>query len=175
MSDTRTANQDPSMGDFLSKATYYSLFAMVLLMPFWVAFGRAFFGVGGWGVFYTLPIAVLMVFPYHVLIAILAFIGKKSQASLLTAILLLSYYFFAIMSQLSFVDGGDTKESIGSVLTFGGIPEALNTAVFVTSAIGMIVAMIATVASLIKDIIDRKHQHAAIATPAETTTNTVSK
>ncbi|HEY0965583.1 MAG TPA: hypothetical protein VGE13_03835 [Candidatus Saccharimonadales bacterium] len=154
----QSTNPDPNMAELLRTATYFSLFVMIILMPLWFAFGRALFEVGGWGIFMTLPLAVILVFPYHILIAILAFLGKKRNLSGRSLTLILSYYLFAAMAQLSFVDGGDTTESVGSVFTFSGMPEVLNTFIFIVSLFGGIAAMIGIIVSLSKDIARRKHR-----------------
>lgn len=154
-----STNSDPSMREFLRTTTYFGLFPMIILMPVWFAFGRSFFGASGWGVFITLPLALIIILPYHIVIAVLAFLGKKVNFSKHSLNLLLSYYFFAIFSQLSFVDGGDTPESVGSALTFTGLPEMLNTGIFILSFFGGILAMIGVIISLTKDLRNRKRQH----------------
>ncbi len=175
MSRAIAASHDPSLSGLLRRVIYYSLFAMILVMPFWVAFGRAFFGAGGWGVFFTLPLAVLVVFPYHIIIAVLAFVGNKVKLSKFSITILVCYYFFALLAQLSFVDGGDTQESVGSAFTLAGMPDALNSTIFVISFGASTIAAVAIAVSLIKEVIDRRRKKSVATAPAETTTNAAAK
>lgn len=144
------------MNDAFGKAAFISLFPMIILMPLWIAFGRGFFGAGGWGVFLTFPIGVLIVFPYHILIAVLASLGRKAKQSLHMSVLLLVYYISAIIAELSLVDSGDTQESVGSALTFAGMPEGVNLALFAVSLLCGLVAMISIAVLLINDVIERR-------------------
>ncbi len=158
--------------------TFISLFPMILLMPFWIAVGRGMFGASGWLFFLTLPLAVVVILPFHILIAILALFGARAKLALSSAALILLYYLLAVGFELSLVDGGDTSESVGSALTFAGVPEGLNSVISFASFWGGIVVMISIVASLIREIIRRRRQAALQPTtimPAETTTTNGTK
>ncbi|HEY1085340.1 MAG TPA: hypothetical protein VGE34_01270 [Candidatus Saccharimonadales bacterium] len=134
------------------KVAYWSLIPMILVMPIWIALGRAFFGAGGWMFLVTLPLAAVIFFPYHILLVVLAFVNKKRELSEWAMLLLLTYYALAFTFQLSLVDGGDTKESVGSVLTFIGLPELMNTIIFALSFGGGFIVMITLVVVMSMDI-----------------------
>lgn len=96
-----------------------TLILSIPLVPIWVLLGRSIFGVGGWGQIGMIVTLVPAFFIYHiVLLAVVLSLSKKPvfiQKS--TSRLLAAYYGLHVLYQFSFVDGGDTPESVNSVLT----------------------------------------------------------
>lgn len=100
---------------------YRAVFVSAFIAPLWIGLGRGLFGVGGWGVIFTVPIMMPIAFAYHFLVLMTVGENKKSRATRLVsvhaAIAFAVYLLVVIMFEISLVDGGDTSESINSVLT----------------------------------------------------------
>lgn len=96
-----------------------TLILSIPLVPIWVLLGRSIFGVGGWGQIGMTFTLVPAFFVYHVvLLAVFLSLSRKPvfiQKS--TAKLLAAYYSLHVLYQFTFVDGGDTPESVKSVFT----------------------------------------------------------
>ncbi|MNH29377.1 hypothetical protein D3C79_896040 [compost metagenome] len=75
----------------------------------------------------TIGGAVVVILPYHIVMMTLALLGRRKYLSPWASRLLYGYYALLAITQLSLMDGGDTPESIGSVLTLVGVPEVFNT------------------------------------------------
>lgn len=135
------------------RIAFWSIFPAVLVVPVWFAFGRAFFGAGGWFLFYTTPAAVVAILPYQLILMVLALVGKKGYLSLWASGLLLAYYVLLFTLQMSLVDGGDTEASVGSVWTFAGMSEAMNGIIFGVSLFTGFAIMVALLVVLIIDTV----------------------
>ncbi len=134
------------------RIAYWSIFPAVLLAPAWLAIGRGFLGAGGWLFFYTIPAAAVIFLPFQLALMILTLVTKKRYLTRWSSISLYTYYVALIVLEISLVDGGDTQESLGSVLTFWGVPDILNAVIFSAAAIVVASAMIALVVFLVIDV-----------------------
>jgi hypothetical protein len=94
---------------------------MMIFLPLWVGFGRAFFGAMGW---YVIVLTVPILMP--ALLISLMDLRKRIDAngaketksvSQPQALLFLLLYLASFLFGLTLVDGGDTPESGGSALT----------------------------------------------------------
>lgn len=154
----------------IQRIAFWSVFPAVLAVPIFFAFGRILFGAGGWMIFMTMFGGLLILLPYHIILIVLALVGRRSYLSVIVTVLLMSYYLTIFVSQLTLVDGGDTDSSIGSVLTFMGLPSAINDSVFSVSMSVGVLLMIAVVIFQIISIVDtRKKKKAEQSTASQPT------
>jgi len=138
---------------------YKSLIPALILIPIWVAGGRGFFSVGGWGVLITIIYAVVLVFPYQLILLILSLVNKQKYLTKLASGLLYTYYGLLVLTQISLVDGGDTTESINSVLTKTGISEPLSEIIFSISFDALIGVMMILIIVMIVDTVQSRRAH----------------
>lgn len=133
---------------------FWSLIPAIAVIPLWITFAQMLFCGGGWllflMVYFILPVLVL----YHLVLSVLAFFGPiKFTLTKLSTIILGIYYVMAILLGVSRIDGGDTKESIGSALTFIGVPDSINLVLFYVSSFAVSVLMVGLLIFLIVDIV----------------------
>lgn len=143
------------------RIAYWSIFPAVLIVPAFFGMGRGLFGAGGWGIIVTVPLAVLFVFPYQLLLMILALFGTRGYLLKRTSLALFAYYSLIIITQLTFFDAGDTEESMGSVMTRIGLPEFLNEAISTVSLVAGFAVMVYLATILALDIEKARKKRAA--------------
>jgi hypothetical protein len=154
----RKPHTEPAdMPNIWRRIAFWSIFPAIIFAPLWFAFGRTTFDVSGWGLFYTLFGAIVFIFPYQLIVMILSLLGKKGYLSVGASVLVYVYYLLLIITQLSFVDGGDTLDSVKSVLTAAGVSEATNDVIGSVSWVGGLIVMVALIIVLIVDIIRNRH------------------
>lgn len=145
------------------KIAFWSLLPAIILVPAWVGFGRIFFGAFGWAGYVTGPFALIVLFPYHFVLVLLALAGKTVYLSLRTTRLLLVYYAALLINQLTMIDfaGSHDWNGVpafqGSVLTQRGVPEVVNNAFFgVSTAVGFILIAMLVVVLVIDAVENRR-------------------
>ncbi|HEY8992939.1 MAG TPA: hypothetical protein VIM37_03780 [Candidatus Microsaccharimonas sp.] len=135
---------------------YWSIFPAIILAPAWLAVGRSLFGVGGWGTLLTMFIAVIFFLPFQLLVLVLVKMAKQKYLSKWASGLVFAYYIILVINQISFVDGSDAPEDRGSVLTFMGVPSAVNQVLLTGSIVLVLVVMAALIGVLIRDLVRSK-------------------
>lgn len=97
------------------------MWPMVFLLPFWITFGRSYFGSGGWlafvSLFTTIPMLVVALIVINIIIHFNATYKLERLVTKPQAIVLALLYWCIFLYGIFIVDGGDTVESLGSVAT----------------------------------------------------------
>lgn len=89
---------------------------MILFLPFWLTIGRMLLGVGGWGIFFYIRVAVPALLVILPIIAYMAIVSTpKGGIRGYNAVVLWVTYALIFLQGFFAVDGGDTEESVGSV------------------------------------------------------------
>lgn len=128
---------------------------LLWLVIFWAFFGRLFFDAGGWLVivmfFTALPVAV----GYAIAFMIVLLVRQRKvgyRFNTLTTISVATMLISGFVYGFTIVDGGDTQESIASVLTrvagtgFGSPLSEISTMI---AAIAALVAVVSAIVSLV--------------------------
>lgn len=134
------------------RIAFWSIFPAIVYIPFWFAFGRESFGAGGWMGLFTIMVGLVVIFPYQLVVMALALMAKKQYLSRWASGLIYLYYTLQITLQISLVDGGDTTQSVGSVLTFKGVPDLANNVIYGMSLTTGLVVMVALIVIMIMDV-----------------------
>lgn len=156
--------------------------AYLIILSLWVAFGRVFFGLGGWGILLSIFMILPALLGYMLVISVILYI-KSRKLYLMSKIV--RYIFIAILvcmfvAGLTLVDGGDTVESVNSILTFltGANHGSTDNMMFEISegltAASMIVGSALIMISIIVLAID-KGEKLSISTPPSDVKGTVIK
>lgn len=99
----------------------YVPIACLCILPVWVGLGRIFFGVGGWLILATLFLLTPVLFFILAVLSVLTLTRQDVRAtSKLTpaeSLLWIGVIVSSILFELTLIDGGDTQESVNSVLT----------------------------------------------------------
>lgn len=154
----------PTQATTWGKVAFWSLIPAIILVPLWITFGRAIFGVSGWNMlifaFTLLPLSL----GFHILVEILAWFGPVKRSLSNKATLFLGIYYIAIfLFGLSVIDYSDVMNSENSGLMVLGLSEVFTNVVTALSAIVAVGAAITLVVLLIRDIV--KSRKAKIQTP----------
>lgn len=91
-----------------------------LAAAMWVGFGRALFGAGGWLTLITFLMWMPAIFVFGLVVGVITSIRYKKTGYVFSKLVSRLYIaLFAALFILGFtlVDGGDTEESVGSLLT----------------------------------------------------------
>ncbi len=154
------------------KASWYLPIICLVFLPWWVALGRSIFDVGGWLILATLfLIAPVLVIALVILLPVTLLRKDVKAARSLQPIetgLWIALLVSGIVYELTLMDGGDTEESLNSVLTkYGGhgldtISGVLCTASFWVGA----AALIGLFAYNVYRYVHLKYHPATAATPA---------
>ncbi len=142
----------PASTSRFQKFHFWFLIPAIIIVPVWVGLGRTLFEVGGWGEFLTIIFYAPVLFVYHIVLLTLTLVKdwRRRAVHLSTMWLLTAYYVLAFINQLAFIDGGDTLESVNSVLTkWFGLSENVSTFIFEASFYSGIIIAIATVVNII--------------------------
>lgn len=131
---------------------YYFLIPAVLIVPIWTAIGRGLFGAGGWGILFTFFYLAPIVLIYHFALCILAMIKFSNRRAFdkTSSLFMTIYYLSIFLFQISLVDGGDTKESVGSAISMlGGNSQFLESTSTFLSMLSLLLVVVFGIATLI--------------------------
>lgn len=144
--------------DRLQKLIYKLMFPMIFLLPFWLTFGRALLGSAGWVglimLFTVAPLLLIILVLFTWLVKGRREVQATKMVSKKDAQLLTVLYSSFIVFGLFVVDGGDTSDSVGSVVTmaFGKSLEPLSN---MLAGISFLVACICVLLGFILFISER--------------------
>ena len=142
------------------RSIYYAVFISAFVAPLWIGLGRAFFGIDGWGVILTVIFMMPIAFAYHFLLVMVVRENKKSRAtrlvSLRAATAFAAYLLVVILFEISMVDGGDTSDSINSVITMMSNQVVSRDISTVIAQVCLSLLPITGLIALIAFIVDRK-------------------
>jgi len=97
------------------------LMVMTFFLPFWLTFGRNAFGSHGWltvpYLFFIAPILFITLLVFNALLWARRDVRRITELSKVDSWLLLVLYTFVFLHGFFIVDGGDTPESLDSVMT----------------------------------------------------------
>lgn len=97
---------------------------MAFILPFWLTFGRALFGAGGWATFILMftfvPVLLTTVAMMSIMLNTRADVKASGKLQTSDSLLLLLLYLSVILHGFFMIDGGDTPESNSVAATLFG-------------------------------------------------------
>lgn len=149
------ANKATSEAKRWQRIAHDLIFPSVVVVPLWFGMGRSLFGISGWGIISLTIIALFTLVPYHIILIILSWAGKRAYLSKPASVLLFVYLVLQVVVQMAFLDAGDTPER-SSVLTAIGASESLNDTILGIGLSAMIIVMAALLIVLTVDAINNR-------------------
>ena len=111
---------------------------MTFALPFWLTFGRIMAGSAGWltilYMVFVAPVLLVAMLALNILAWLQKDVRRKAELSRIDAFLLLAFYISVFFHGFFLVDGGDSEDSLNSVMTLMWHNRLLDLSTFLSSA-----------------------------------------
>lgn len=148
------------------RISLFLLMIMILILPFWLTFGRSLLGSDGLltllYIFFIAPVIFITILVFNVLIWARRDVRQELRLGKIDSFLLLLFYIFVFLHGFFVVDGSDSPESLNSVMTvfFGNHPAELSSFLGgVTYAISCLLIAICFVTFIYELVAERVRKH----------------